>query len=164
MTYAIIDIFFCLIVFIFMIHGSIRGFVDEFFSKLAFIIALIASFLFYSSFITLYEKYVSVLIIRNTLSFLSVFIIVYIIVRLIQKIVGLAFRGEILKGLDKSLGILLGAVEGFLLVGIILFILYSQQFFNAEALLKDSFFVKILSPFIGEAQTYFFKVIETKNV
>ncbi|MGL4983023.1 MAG: CvpA family protein [Treponemataceae bacterium] len=164
MTHAMIDIFFGIIVFIFMIHGSIRGFVEEFFSKLAFIIALIGSFLFYPHFIHLYENFVSVIIVRNILSFASIFIIIYVIVRLLQKIVGLAFRGEILKGLDKSLGILLGVLEGLLIVGVLLFVLYSQQFFNTEALLKDSIFVKLLQPFVSQAQTYFIKVIETKSV
>ena len=47
MIFAKIDFVFLVIVCIFTISAGIRGFVDELFSKLAFIVALLCAFFFH---------------------------------------------------------------------------------------------------------------------
>ncbi|NLK45748.1 MAG: CvpA family protein [Treponema sp.] len=86
------------------------------------------------------------ILLTRILAFLILFIVVYVAIRIVQKIVGFAFQGDIMKGLDKSLGFFLGIAEGFLIVGLILFLLYSQRLFDIRPVLIDSFFDKLISP------------------
>ena len=80
------------------------------------------------------------------LAFLLLFIATYIIIKVVEKILGWIFKGEILKSLDRSLGFLFGLVEGVLVVALILLILNVQPWVDVEGLLQESIFNKI---FIG---------------
>ena len=56
-----------------------------------------------------------------------------------------AFSGEIMSGLDHSLGVFVGIAEGFAIIAVILGIIYMQPWFDYEDLLENSIFHKMLS-------------------
>ena len=64
--------------------------------------------------------------------------------RLIQVIVKQAFSGEIMSGLDHSLGVFVGIAEGFAIIALILGILYMQPWFDVSDPLHNSIFHKML--------------------
>jgi len=142
----VIDIIFWIIILITSIHGAIRGFLDEFFSKLAVIAGIFFGLVLNRFLVPYLPKLGNLILLTRILAFLILFIVVYVSIRLVQKIVGFAFQGDIMKGLDKSLGFFLGIAEGFLVVGLILFLLHSQRFFDISPVLNASFFEKLFSP------------------
>ena len=146
MNMPVIDIIFWIIILITSIHGALRGFLDEFFSKLAVIAGIFFGLVLNKVLVPHLPKLGNLILLTRILAFLILFIIVYITVRIVQKIVGFAFQGDIMRGLDKSLGFFLGIAEGFLVVGLILFLLHSQRFFDIRPVLDASFFEKLISP------------------
>ena len=68
-----------------------------------------------------------------------------------------------MRGLDKSLGFFLGIAEGFLVVGLILFLLHSQRFFDIRPVLDASFFEKLISPLFVTAPEVVPKTIQVQG-
>jgi len=151
MILPVIDIIFLIIILITSIHGALRGFIDEFFSKLAVIAGIFFGLVLNKFLLPYLPKLGNLILLTRILAFLIIFIIVYIAIRIMQKIVGFAFQGDIMKGLDKSLGFFLGIAEGFLVVGVILFLLHSQRFFDIQPVLSNSIFEALLSPLFMSA-------------
>ena len=160
MSMPIIDIIFWIIILITSIHGATRGFLDEFFSKLAVIAGIFFGLVLNKFLVPYLPKLGNLILLTRILAFLILFIIVYVSVRLVQKIVGVAFQGDIMQGLDKSLGFFLGIAEGFLVVGLILFLLHSQRFFDIQPVLGNSFFEKLISPLFVTAPEVVPKTIQ----
>ncbi len=146
MNMPVIDVIFWIIILITSIHGALRGFLDEFFSKLAVIAGIFFGLVLNRFLVPHLPKLGNLILLTRILAFLILFVIVYVSIRLVQKIVGFAFQGDIMRGLDKSLGFFLGIAEGFLVVGLILFLLHSQRFFDIRPVLDASFFEKLISP------------------
>lgn len=150
MNLPVIDIIFLIIIFMCAVHGAFRGFLDELFSKLAIIVALFCGLFNYKRLLPSLPDFGAFGFLANILSFLIIFVVVYIVVRIVQKIIGAIFRGDIMKGLDKSLGFFLGIGEGLLIVGVVLFLLYQQPFFDVSGILNGSNFAILFSR-IGES-------------
>ncbi len=145
MSFAFIDILFVIIIVFCVIRCVINGFVKEFFSKVALIAGAFVGLMFYGVVTPMFPTTLPDFAI-NIAAFLLIFIAVYIIIRIIEHVVGLAFRGEIMAGLDRALGLFLGIFEGLLISGLILLVLLSQTFINVEGLLDNSLFYDILTP------------------
>lgn len=149
MTFATIDFVFFVVLAIFIIGAGIRGFVDELFSKLAFIVALLCAFFFHGHVVSFFAKHINQQFICIIVSFLSVFVCAFLAVKVLQLVLGNIFNLPIFRGLNVALGILLGALEGFLVVGFVLLVIYAQPFFSSESLLENSFFVKFFEPYFA---------------
>lgn len=149
MTLAVIDVIFIVIIALSAIHGAIRGFLDELFSKLAIILGLFCGLFYNKLLVPAMPAFNGISFLSNILAFLIIFIVVYITVRIVQKIVGFVFQGDIMRGLDRSLGFFLGIAEGFLVVALLLFLLHSQQLFNVSSILSESYFDRLLLPFFA---------------
>lgn len=148
MTFTIIDAFFTLIIFCLAIMATLKGFVDELFGKLAFVLGLVVAVFFYSKLYPYIQEWISVVFFAQAIAFILLFIATFLLVKIIQHFIGSFFNNEIMGGLNKALGFILGAVEGLLIVAVILIILTSQPWFDTSSLLKDSFFANLLSGII----------------
>ena len=73
MNFTIIDIFFAIIIFALAIMGSIKGFIDELFGKLAFVLGLVVAVLFYGKLYPHVEKWISVVFFAQAISFILLF-------------------------------------------------------------------------------------------
>ena len=152
------------IVFIFILVGFAfivyqNGFVKEIFSKLAVIIGGIVA-IFFSPYFALtvlkpmdYIKSNMILkndIILYLISFLCIFSIVYLIIKVIGSIVGFVFEVPILKGLDHSLGIVLGLLEGGIIICLIIELMQIQSIFSSANIIENSkiatFFITYILP------------------
>ncbi|HAH61195.1 MAG TPA: colicin V production protein [Treponema sp.] len=150
MTFAAIDLVFFGIILVFMITAAVRGLIREFFSKAAFICGIIGAILLTPKL----QPYVNGLV-KNTVaakigSFILIFIIIFLIVKIIQELFSSVFSGEILRGLDHSLGLGFGIIEGLVVVTFILTLVEIQPWFDAVQILKGSFFAKILNGLIQD--------------
>ncbi len=147
MNFVIIDIIFIIIIVFCIIRCVINGFVKEFFSKLALIGGAVLGLLFYGYVTPLLPATIPDFII-NIAGFLIIFILAYIVIRIIERIIGLAFRGEIMAGLDRALGLFLGIFEGLLISSLIILLLITQSLIDVSGLFNGSFFYDLLTPFI----------------
>ncbi|HIW36378.1 MAG TPA: CvpA family protein [Candidatus Treponema faecavium] len=161
MSFAMIDIVFGLIVLFFAIEASLKGFVREFFTKLAFLLGLAAAVLFYDQAARIIFRYVPYQFLAQILGFLVIFIIVYLVVRIVQQCIGVLFRNDIMAGLNKALGFFLGIAEGVFIVAACLILLRAQPWFSADGLLRGSFFLHILEPLLAQPEYYVNTVIDS---
>ena len=149
MTYAPIDIVFLIIVLFFTILAASRGLIKEFFSRAAFIAGIAAAVIFTPRLESFVYNSMHNALLAKIISFLLIFVIAFLAVKIVQHIVGKVFSGEIMKGLDRSLGIIFGIVEGLAVVALILIIIEMQPWFKFDALLENSFFSNLLNPVIA---------------
>lgn len=154
MNFTVIDWFFSVIVVIFSIIGLSKGFIDNIFGKLAWILAIISSCLFYDDAANMVLSGMENNLLQKVLSFLMVFVFVFLIVKLVQVIVSKIFEWNILKSLDRTLGFFFGIIEGLVVVGLFIFLLSVQPFFSTEKLFENSFFYGLVnSIFISTKET-----------
>ena len=64
------------------------------------------------------------------------------------------FQSDIMSGLNRAMGFLLGIIEGILIVAVILIVLNTQPWFDTTELLGNSFFAKILAGIISQPVDY----------
>ncbi len=144
------DIIFLVILLISIIRVTVKGFVDEFFSKAAVIVGAIVAIIFYQLFTPFISGLVGDSFLSPIIAFLILFLATYLIIKLLQVLIGSLFENGSLRSLDRALGSFLGLVEGVLVIIILLMIFNIQPFFDTTEFLADSFFAKFLSPFMFE--------------
>ena len=145
MNAFVIDWIFGIIIVVFAVSGLIKGFVDNVFGKLAFIAGIICGWIFYKSLATTLLKDIKVPYAANILSFLLIFVVVFLIIKLAQMIISKIFEWSILKSLDRTLGFIFGIVEGAAVVCLIIFLLSVQPFFDVTNLFDGSFFYGLVN-------------------
>ncbi|MDR2738817.1 MAG: CvpA family protein [Treponema sp.] len=153
MNMAIIDIIFIVLIFILVLRCALRGFVREVMSMASVVLGLLAALLFYKPGAAFVRTKIleDVEVLPELIAFVSLMIIVFIVIKILERIIqDIISRITLLGGIDHSLGLVLGFLEGLLLVSLILFALSIQPLFNPESLLENSFFAKLLNPLIGE--------------
>ena len=115
----VLDYILIAILVIFTIRGFARGLINEIFGIGSLIISLLMAVLFYQKMGEIYARSMNPLL-AKILGFLTVFICVFILIKIVQMLMKTLFSGPILKSLDKTLGLLLGFAEGGALVFLIL--------------------------------------------
>lgn len=146
MNIAPIDVVFIVLILVLVGNGVIKGFIALFFGKAAFVVGFTAGIVFNTPVAQILLQWIPVIILAKIVAFVLLFIATYVFIKLVEKILGWIFKGDILKSLDRSLGFLFGLVEGILVVVLILFLLNLQPWVDVGGLLQDSIFNKI---FIG---------------
>lgn len=153
MFFTLTDVIFFIIILIFAVIATAKGFINAIFGKLCWILGLIFAFLFYKKLTGYMKQLVHNETISSILCFVLIFVIVFLIVKIIQTLLSKAFDGEIMKGLDRSLGFFFGLLEGLLVVFVFIFILMNQPWFDVSKLFEGSFFVKMLTPLLNYTST-----------
>ena len=146
MNIAPIDVVFIVLILALVGNGTGKGFIALFFGKAAFVVGFVAGIVFNTPVAQILLQWIPVIILAKIVAFVLLFIATYVFIKLVEKILGWIFKGDILKSLDRSLGFLFGLVEGVLVVVLILFLLNLQPWVDVGGLLRDSIFNKI---FIG---------------
>lgn len=140
-----IDICFFVLILVLGIMALMKGFVKELFSKIS-VFGGLAAGIFFAPKLEPYvrDSFAVVAKISMVVSFFLIFIVVFLVICIIQHFVEKAFEGEIMKGLDRSLGFFIGVLEGFILVTFIIALLKYQTFYKCDTLLENSLFNKLL--------------------
>lgn len=154
MTFTFIDLIFAIIIFALAIAGVVKGFVAEFFGKAAFVLGLVVAVIFYSKLYPFVAKWIHVDFFAQAAAFILLFIATFLLIKIVQQIIGGFFQGEIMSGLNRALGFFLGLFEGLLIVAVILILLNAQSWFDVSSLLEGSFFAKIMSGIIAQPVQY----------
>jgi membrane protein required for colicin V production len=131
-----------------MIHGYVKGFVEEFFSWAALVISIIAAvFLHPAGAAFIREKAMKdVRFVPEILAFVAIFIIVMLFFKMLERVLKDVIMGAKLGGINKLLGLIFGLLEGFALTALVLFVMSVQPVFDVSKILGDSIFAQILLP------------------
>jgi membrane protein required for colicin V production len=85
------------------------------------------------------------------IAFLVLFIVVYLVVKLVEGLLHRGIEALSLKKLDSVLGFLLGALEGLLIVCVVLLLIDLQPFVDVRDLLERSYAARLILPFLMPA-------------
>jgi membrane protein required for colicin V production len=151
MIFGYLDIALGLILVFAAIRGIFRGFVSEFLSMAAIILGLASAVVFSRPLAVALSGRLGGSAWIQVIAFLGLFIVTYLAVKLIEGFLHTGVEKLNLRNLDRVLGFLLGLVEGFLLVSVILIILVIQPFFDTTQLLNDSTIARLLLPILVPA-------------
>ncbi len=149
MTIAPFDIVLLVLIVFMAVRVVLTGFIAEFFSKAAVIAGIIAGFLFYKRLADALKPFTGEQIFTGAAAFLLIFVAVYLLIKIMQQVVGSAFEGESMSNLDRALGFFLGIAEGLLLVMGILVILRLQPWFDPQPFLNHSVFARLFDPVLA---------------
>lgn len=149
MNIAPIDIVFASLILILALRCALRGFVEEFMSMASLILGLLAAVLFYKTGAEYLRAKLGAEILPELLAFAGLFLIVFLLVKILEFILRDIVERVSLGTLDRFFGLFLGLLEGFLVVSVALFALSVQPLFDPSALLEESFFARLLLPLVG---------------
>lgn len=150
MNLTVIDFIFIGLIALFIIRCYLKGFISEILSMAAIVLGLLASLYFYKNggeFLRV-KFWPDLKTIPEIAAFAALFIIVFFIIKLLEVMLKGIISGVKLGGADRFLGILFGFAEGLAVISLILFVLRIQPLFDPSSFLSDSFFAKLLLPFI----------------
>ena len=154
MNFTVIDFIFVALVLIFIIRCYLKGFISELFSMAAIVLGLLASLYFYKNggeFLR--NKFMPEMkTIPEILAFIALFLIVFLVIKLLEIMLKGIINEIKLGGADRFLGIIFGFAEGLAVVSLILFVLRIQPLFDPSSILSDSFFAGLLLPLITGAE------------
>jgi membrane protein required for colicin V production len=131
------------------VRGLSRGFVKELFSVAAPLAGLAAGLFLYKWGAEVLRLRFHLEFIPEVIAFLALFLIAFVLVKIIATLIKDGLEAAQLDRVDRGLGLVLGLLEGIVVVAMILVLLQIQPFFDAKALLSTSVFGKTLLPIVG---------------
>jgi len=150
LNFTVLDFIFVALVLIFIIRCYLKGFISELLSMAAIVLGLLASLYFYKNggeFLR--NRFMPEMkTIPEILAFIALFLIVFLVIKLLEIMLKGIINEIRLGGADRFLGIIFGFAEGLAVVSLILFVLRIQPLFDPSPILSDSFFAGLLLPFI----------------
>ena len=146
----VIDYIFVFLILLMIIHGYVKGFIEELFSWAALILAIWAAVLLNPAGAAFIRERTmqNVRVVPELLAFLAVFIIVMIVIKILERILKDVIEGTKLRAVNKIFGALFGIIEGLAFTALIIFVLTVQPLFDASGIFADSIFARYLLPFI----------------
>lgn len=154
-NFSLIDIIIMLVIIAAAIRGTIKGFVAEAASMAALILGIGGAILFSRKLSLVLEKYLGRTAWNQIITFLLIFLVIYIAIKLLEGIMHAIFEKLNLNKLDSALGFFLGIAEGLLVGGLALFVLNWQPVFETHELLRNSLFYRLLLPFLPRTDIFF---------
>jgi len=145
------DLILLVLFIVVVIKVTLTGFITEFFSKAAVIIGTVGAILFYRKLAPYIVRFIGSDGFPELIAFLVIFLLLYLVVKLIQQGAGSVFEGETMSNLDRALGFFLGIAEGLLLTIVILIILRSQTWFDLTGVTHGSLVITYAEPFLSKS-------------
>ena len=150
MNLPVIDYVFISLILLMLIHGYIKGLIEELFSWAALVLAIWVAVLLNSAAAAFVrEKWIpNIRVLPEIIAFLAIFLIVMLVVKLLEKVLKDVIEGANLGTANKVLGAVFGLIEGLAFTMLIVFVFSVQPLFNPSKILGDSIFAGFLLPFI----------------
>jgi membrane protein required for colicin V production len=142
------DIVCGIIVLFMLLRGLLRGALAELFSLGAVIAGIAAAVIFSASIGVLVEEHLGLNGWGRIIAFMGLFLVTYIIMKIIKKLLKSFVDSVNLQNLDKALGFFMGLLEGLALVALLIFFLRLQPLFDVRGMLAGSLCVKIIHPLL----------------
>jgi membrane protein required for colicin V production len=151
MSLAGADLLFSALVLVLVVRGAIRGFVAEALSMAAILAAVASALLFMNPVASMIEARFGPSIWSRVGAALALFVLTYLLVKVVEGLLHRLLESLRLDRLDRALGVILGGLEGLLVVSALIVILTVQPFFDARDILDGSIYVRLLGPVLGSA-------------
>ncbi len=148
LSFSTFDLILFVVILFFIVRCSIKGFVDEFFSKTAVLGGIAAAILFFRRLSPAVAELTGKDSLSGILAFLMIFLVVYFVIKIIQRVINGAFHNVSMRNLDRALGFFLGIGEGILVSLVVVIVIDQQPFFDPSALFSGSLFVRLFAPFM----------------
>jgi membrane protein required for colicin V production len=148
---AVIDYIFIGLILLMIVHGYIKGLIEELFSWAAIILAIWLAVLLNPAAAAIVRERLmpNVRVVPEILAFAAVFIMIMLVIKLLERILKDVVAGANLGAVNKILGAVFGLVEGFAFTVLIIFVLLSvRPFFDTSKILGESIFAMYLLPVI----------------
>lgn len=144
----VIDLVFAILIVLMVIHGYVKGFVEEFFSWASLVLAILAAVFLHPAGAAFIRKSImqNVKYVPEILAFIGIFFVVTLFIKMLERVLKDVVKGARLGGVNKFLGLFFGLLEGFALVALILFVLSVQPVFDVSKILGNSIFADIMLP------------------
>jgi len=146
----VIDWIFISLILLMMVHGYLKGFIEELFSWAALVLALWAAVILFpagGAFIRT-KTMGNVRAVPELLAFIAIFLIIMIVVKALGGILKNVIAGANLGGVNRLLGAVFGIIEGAAIVTLIIFVFRVQPLFDSSKILGESFFARFMLPII----------------
>ena len=145
----VLDMVYLALIGLLVLRGFLKGFTGEFFSIASLALGIsAAALLFRQGAHFLRSNYLPAAMLPEIFAFLVIFIAVFFMTKIVERIVKDIIDRLGLETLDKTLGIVLGLAESFALIILSLFFLSIQQIFDHTPLVEHSIFAQLLLPFV----------------
>ncbi|MCL2557794.1 MAG: CvpA family protein [Treponema sp.] len=150
MRFTVVDFVFIGIIVLFALRCATRGLVGEAASLGALAAGVLAGIFFFRAAGALVRERLmpEVAVAPEIIAFIGLFLIAFLIMKLLGAVLGEVIRGLSLQWLDRLLGALLGVAEGIIIASALLALLAVQPLFDPGAALWDSFFANLILPLI----------------
>ncbi|MDR2519381.1 MAG: CvpA family protein [Spirochaetaceae bacterium] len=150
MTVSAIDIIFLILILLSMVRCALRGFIKEFLSMTSLICGVLAAIFFYKKGAAFLRErfFANIRIIPEVLAFSLLFFAAFLAVKIVELMLKDVVDMIDLGGVDRFIGILLGFLEGLVVVLAALFVITVQPVFELEPVLRESVFAQLLVPLI----------------
>jgi membrane protein required for colicin V production len=149
MDWNYLDIVFAILAAFMILRGLMRGALAEFFSLGAVVAGIAAGVIFSADLGRWVETSLGLNGWGRIIAFMGIFLVTYIIMKILEKALRSFLASVNLQNLDKALGLFLGFIEGVALVGIIIFVLHVQPIDSLRNLADRSFCGRTLKPLMG---------------
>jgi membrane protein required for colicin V production len=149
--FAVLDIICALLILLFVLRCSMRGFVQELMSMAATAFGLLVGAFFYKDVAAFIRSKVmaETKVLPEILGFIVLFVIVFVVVRVVSRMLKDILEQMKLGGVDRFLGAIFGLVEGLAVVSLVLFLINIQPVIDREKILSGSIFAERLLPFVS---------------
>jgi membrane protein required for colicin V production len=150
------DVVFLVLFGLLTLRAFLRGFTGEIFSLASFALGLVAAIFFFKTGAVFLRTLIlkDIPLVPEIMSFVILFLIVFIIGKILERMVKDIVDRLKLGGLNSFLGFILGMVEGIARRALILVVLSIQPLFNPLPLFAESIIARLMLPLIGIANVY----------
>jgi membrane protein required for colicin V production len=151
LNFSALDIVFIVLIILLTLRCFFRGFINELMSVASLVLGLLTAFLFHKP----AAAYVAAKwlpdskIIADIIATAALFVIVFVAIKLLERIIQDIVSAIDLGGVDRFIGLLFGFIEGVLLVTLLVWLISVQPLFDPQPLLESSVIAQILLPFAG---------------
>lgn len=146
MMISLLDIMLTVVILYFAITAAYNGFINEIFGKLAFFLGFVGAVFLCGMLSPYFDHIVRSRILSACLSFMIIFAVIFLFVKIIQMLVSGIFRGKIAHSLDQALGFVFGLMEGVGIVCLFLIIAVAQPWGNTAHFREICFYWELLGP------------------
>jgi Uncharacterized membrane protein, required for colicin V production len=152
MTLSVLDIMLLAAVLALVVHATLSGFVSEFFSRAAVLAGLSGGILLARGFAPSIARLTGADRFTEAVSFLVIFLVFYLAVKIVQQLVGSVIQGDSLVNLDRALGFFLGLVEACVFVLLVLMAIRTQPWFDLSWMTRDSLLDRVFDRILSEGR------------
>jgi len=133
------DILLLVLILVMGFRGAVRGFLTELTTLGSLVLGLILAFLFYPSFSRTLDLLFSENLLNGPLAFVLIFAFVAILLGILKSFLKELLESLSLQHMDRSLGLVIGVLEGILLTYLIIVFFLSVPFWDFTHEIKRGF-------------------------